>query len=108
MSATCQGIRFSLRLTIYVATTFLRMQCFERTVENLQVRMRPLQGLREGGGGREDNDPGAYCFRRPMGFRGASRGPMGFRGPIEMTLRNQLVEDRQPFLKFFGDHIKIL
>ena len=49
MSATCQGIRFSLRLTIYVATTFLRMQCFERTVENLQVRMRPLQGLREGG-----------------------------------------------------------
>ena len=49
MSATCQGNCFSLRLTLYVATTFLRMQCFERTVENLQVRMRPLQGLREGG-----------------------------------------------------------
>ena len=49
MSATCQGISFSLRLTLYVATTFLRMQCFERTVENLQARMRPLQGLREGG-----------------------------------------------------------
>ena len=43
----------------------------------------------------------------PVAFRGPSRGP------IEMTLRNQYVEDRRPFIIiiiifFFGDHIKIL
>ena len=39
----------------------------------------------------------------PVGFRGPSGGPMGFRGPIEMTLRNQYVEDRRPF---FGGRLK--
>ena len=55
----------------------------------------------------------------PMGFM----GPVGFRGLIEVTLRNQNVEDRRPFfflkshqnpdktvaffLDCFGDHIKI-
>ena len=47
---------------------------------------------------------GPMDFREPMGFRGLisfrgpSREPMGFRGPIEMTLRNQHVEDQRPFL----------
>ena len=45
-----------------------------------------------------------------MDFRGPTMGPVGFRGPskgpIEMTQRNQYVEDRRPFF-CFGDHIKI-
>ena len=36
-------------------------------------------------GSRGDND------------RRAIVGPIGFRGPIEMTLRNQYVENRRPF-----------
>ena len=61
----------------------------------------------------------------PVDFRGPSRGLMGFREPIEVTLRNQhvknknlfffLMSNQNPektvafFLKdlFFGDHIKI-
>ena len=61
----------------------------------------------------------------PVGFRKPCRGPKDFRGPIEMTLRNQHVEDERRFflrshqnlektvaffledLFFFGDHIKI-
>ena len=33
-------------------------------------------------------------FRRPMGFKGA----LDFRGRMEMTLTNQFVEYRRPFL----------
>ena len=33
-------------------------------------------------------------FRRPMGFK----GPLDFRGRMEMTLTNQFVEYRGPFL----------
>ena len=68
-------------------------------------------------GGRGDHDPGAHegPIMGPVGFRGPSRGP------IEMTLRNQYVEDRRLFFweilrkrwhfsfkNFFcGDHIRI-
>ena len=45
----------------------------------------------------------------PMNFRGPFMGPVGFRGPIEMTLRNQDVEDgRRLFFFFFWEHIEIL
>ena len=59
----------------------------------------------ERGGGR-DNDPGAHWLKggaimEPVGFRGSSRGP------IDMTLRNQHVEDRRAFF-FFSRHLKIL
>ena len=43
----------------------------------------------------------------PMNFRGIIMGPVSFRGPssgpIEMTLRNQYMEDRRPFL-FWRSH----
>ena len=52
--------------------------------------------------------PGSMDFRGsimgPVGFKGPSRGLMGFRGPIEMTLRNQYVEDRRPFFLFWRSH----
>ena len=52
----------------------------------------------ERGGQRGTMTPG------PMDFRGPIMGPVGFRGPsrgpIEMTLRNQYVEDRRTFSFF--------
>ena len=52
--------------------------------------------------------PGPMDFRgpimRPVGFKGPSRGLMGFRGPIEMTLRNQYVEDQSSFFLFWRSH----
>ena len=53
-------------------------------------------------------------FKGPMGFKGPTRGLMDFRGAMEMTLTNELVENRRPlskfgescgiFLFFFGVH----
>ena len=44
--------------------------------------------------------PGTMDFGRLVGFGGPIIGPVGFRGPIEMTLRNQYVDDRRPFSFF--------
>ena len=54
------------------------------------------QGLREGG-------RGGTMTSGPMGFRVALMGLVDFRRPIEMTLRNQGVEDGRPFL-FLRSH----
>ena len=40
----------------------------------------------------------------PMGFRGAHHGAMGFKVAIEMTLRNQYVEDRKSFFFCWRSH----
>ena len=57
--------------------------------------------------GRGEMIPEPMDFRGPImgpvGFRRLSRGLMGFGRPIEMTLKNQYVEDQRAF--FWGGEI---
>ena len=59
-----------------------------KNLTSLLTSYCPIQGLQEGGQ-EETMTPGPIMG--PVGFRGPRRGP------IEMTLRNQNVEDRRPF-----------
>ena len=59
------------------------MQCFERTVENLQVRMRPLQDLREGGGAGRTMTPEPIALGGPWASRGPAEGPWDSEDPLK-------------------------